>query len=231
MIQNTLQKRLLGEIVAEDFRSAAVFREVGIDFCCGGKKTLEQVCNEKKLNPAMVVNRLREIETQPSDPGKNFKEWALDFLCDYIVNVHHKYIKKAMPELVFYTQKIAAVHGAHHPELSEVADLVGKINHALLQHLQKEEEILFPAIKAVLRGDAPEETAIIHSEIERMSGEHEFAGGAMDIINQLTRQYLVPDDGCQTYQLTFTLLQQFEDDLHIHVHLENNILFKKAMQL
>ncbi len=224
-------KRNLGEIVAYDFRAASVFKEAGIDFCCGGKKLLDQACAEKKIELATIVSKLQNLESTTVNAGQNFNEWSLDFLADYIMNTHHKYVVKTLPELVFYTQKIAAVHGEHHPELIEVARLFEKINAELLQHLKKEEEVLFPAIKKAINNSTPEIVDLIHSEIARMDGEHEFAGGAMDKINVITNQYSVPDDGCNTYQVTFKLLQQFEDDLHIHVHLENNILFPKALQL
>jgi len=224
-------KRNLGEIVAYDFRAASVFKEAGIDFCCGGKKLLDQACAEKKIELATIVSKLQNLESTTVNAGQNFNEWSLDFLADYIMNTHHKYVVKTLPELVFYTQKIAAVHGEHHPELIEVARLFEKINAELLQHLKKEEEVLFPAIKKALKNSSQETVDLIHSEIARMDGEHEFAGGAMDKINVITNQYSVPDDGCNTYQVTFKLLQQFEDDLHIHVHLENNILFPKALQL
>jgi regulator of cell morphogenesis and NO signaling len=231
MVTNTLRERSLGEIVVDDFRSANIFMEAGIDFCCGGKKTLEQACEEKNLDLSLIVNRLQALETSPSAAGLNFKDWPLDFLCDYLVNTHHTFVKKAMPDLVHYTQKIASVHGEHHPELIEVAGLFNKLNDELTQHLNNEEEILFPAIKAALKGDSMDNTRTIRTEIERMHGEHEFAGGAMDQINLLTRHYQVPDDGCNTYHVTFKLLRQFEDDLHVHVHLENNILFPKAIRL
>jgi regulator of cell morphogenesis and NO signaling len=224
-------KRSLGEIVADDFRTAEVFKEVGIDFCCGGKKTLEQACTEKKLEVTSVVKKLENLQTLPSNPGQNYKDWPLDFLADYIVNTHHKYVFKTLPELVLYTKKIANVHGSNHPELTEVAELFDKINTELLQHLKNEEEILFPAIKEALKSSSKKAQETIFSEITRMSGEHEFAGGAMDKINEITKGYLVPADGCNTYLVTFKLLHQFEDDLHIHVHLENNILFPKALTL
>jgi len=133
--------------------------------------------------------------------------------------------------LVAYTQKIADVHGAHHAELIQIATLFEQINTELLQHLKNEEEVLFPAIKDVLKTNSAASRAIVLSEITRMKCEHEFAGGAMDTINVLSGKYSVPSDGCSTYDVTYKLLEQFEDDLHIHVHLENNILYPKALKL
>ncbi len=221
----------LGEIVANDFRSASIFKDAGLDFCCGGKKSLQQACEEKSLKPEPIAALLLELQNQPIDASKDFNTWDLAFLTDYIVNTHHKYVLKVLPELVFYTGKIASVHGSNHPELVEVADLFSKVNTELLQHLKKEEEVLFPAIKEALRTNSPEARKTIASEISRMSGEHEFAGGAIDFINELTGNYAVPEDACNTYLVTMKLLNQFEDDLHIHVHLENNILYPKALLL
>src|SRR5665647_3648736 len=133
----------IGEIVATDFRAAEIFKNVGIDFCCGGKKSLDYACNEKSIDPSVVVKQLQELENVPVSQNQNFNDWGLSFLVDYIVNTHHKYVLKSLPELVFYTQKIASVHGSHHPELIVVADLFEKINTELLQHLKNEEEVLF----------------------------------------------------------------------------------------
>jgi regulator of cell morphogenesis and NO signaling len=221
----------IGEIVAADFRAAGIFRKAGIDFCCGGNKSLEKACGEKSIDQALVELQLEELKNLPADQTHNFKDWDLGFLSDYIINTHHKYVLKTLPELIFYTKKIASVHGSHHPELIEIADLFSIISAELLQHLQKEEEILFPAIKEVIKNNSKVAKFTIASEISRMSLEHEFAGGAMDKINVLALNYKVPDDGCNTYHVTFGLLRQFEDDLHNHVHLENNILYPKALML
>jgi len=221
----------VGEIVANDFRTAAIFKSAGIDFCCGGKKSLAESCQEKGINPVSLEKEIAEITANPQIHSLNFNEWDLDFLCDYVMNTHHRYVLKTLPELVFYTQKIASVHGGHHAELLEIASLFAKINEELLQHLGNEENVLFPAIKRLLKTESAEDKATIISEIARMSGEHEFAGGAMDQIAVISGHYKVPDDGCNTYAVTYRLLQEFEDDLHVHVHLENNILYPKALKL
>ncbi|MCK9207002.1 MAG: iron-sulfur cluster repair di-iron protein [Salinivirgaceae bacterium] len=225
------QHLTLGEIVAQDFRTASLFKQADIDFCCGGKKTLQQACSEKEIDTSILVHKLEVLDQEPQNHVHNFKDWDLGFLSDYIVNTHHKYVLKTLPELVFYTQKIAQVHGEHHPELVEVAELFNKINTELLEHLKNEEDVLFPAIKQTAAAPSTDTKRVIESEISRMNGEHEFAGGAMDKINQITKGYKLPNDACNTYSLTFKLLEQFEDDLHIHVHLENNILFPKALKL
>ncbi len=221
----------IGEIVAQDYRAAAIFKEAGIDFCCGGKKNIDETCLEKGIDKLELIKKLEKLESTPNTTTHNFNDWDLGFLCDYIINTHHKYVLKSLPEIVHYTEKIADVHGDRHPELNEVYVLFSEINRELLQHLKNEEEVLFPAIKSAVKTASPQLRKIIESEIVRMDREHEFAGGAMDKINELTKQYLVPEDSCNTYQVTFRLLQEFEDDLHTHVHLENNILYPKALKI
>ena len=231
MGQLLLKSLSVGEIVANDFRTSAVFKKAGIDFCCGGKQSFSEACTEKGISSSELENEIKNITEEPINEFMNFKNWDPVFLSDYIVNTHHKFVLKNLPELVFYTQKIANVHGDHHPELIEVADLFQKINEELIQHLNNEEQVLFPAIKKVLATNSEKAKATIKSEIERMLGEHDFAGGAMDKINVITKGYSVPDDGCNTYKVALKMLEQFEDDLHTHVHLENNILFPKALEL
>jgi regulator of cell morphogenesis and NO signaling len=231
--KKAVKEQTIGEIVAADFRKAEVFKKYGIDFCCGGKVTIAEACADKGIDRLLIEMDLKKTAINPIDPSQDFNNWEPAFLCDYIKNTHHKYVLKTLPELVFYTQKIASVHGENHPELYEVVELFESISTELLRHLRKEEEILFPAIKEAFANRQNNQLSgsknIISSEIERMSTEHEFAGGAMDRINELTKNYLVPDDGCSTYHVTFKMLSQFEDDLHRHVHLENNILYPKAL--
>ena len=227
----TYKQTKIGDIVTQDFRAAEVFKKAGIDFCCGGRQSLEDACRDKKLDVAEIESELSKLENSEPVSSHRFNEWKLDFLCDYIVNTHHQTVMKLLPELTFYTQKIAEVHGDNHPELPEIANLFAQVDTELRQHLCNEEEVLFPAIREVLKTNSAESKATIISEITRMTGEHEFAGGAMDKINELSHRYAVPEDGCNTYRVAYKLLEQFEDDLHIHVHLENNILYPKAMKL
>lgn len=224
-------KTPIGEIVSNDFRTAELFNKAGMDFCCGGNITLEEACKQEGLDPNEFMEKINAIMEQPERPGQNFSQWSLDFLCDYIINTHHKFVREALPDLEVYTEKIASVHGENHRELTEVADLFAQIAKELKQHMEKEEEVLFPAIKSALYNQPEKYRAIISDEITRMAGEHEFAGGAMDKINRITNRYELPEDACNTYSVCFKMLALFEDDLHIHVHLENNILFKKALEL
>ena len=226
-----LVEKTVGEIVTNDFRTSTIFKEAGIDFCCGGQQTLREACKEKGIEEKYLQGKISNLNDNDIATSLNFKEWDLPFLIDYIVNTHHKYVVNTLPDLVFYTGKIASVHGEHHPELIDISHKIAEVNTELTAHLKKEEEVLFPAIKEVIQNPSDHLKQTIKTEITRMLGEHDFAGGTMDEINRITDGYKVPADGCNTYQVAFKLLRQFEDDLHIHVHLENNILFPKALKL
>ena len=231
MNQLNLSEETVGEIVVNDFRTSAIFKEAGIDFCCGGQQTLQEACKENGISVDELQGKINDLTDEDLSPSLNYKEWELPFLIDFIVNTHHRYVVKTLPDLVFYTKKIALVHGEHHPELTDIAHEIVEINTELTSHLKKEEEVLFPAIKDIIQNNSKKSKDIIQSEISRMLGEHDFAGRTMDEINRITDGYKVPADGCNTYRVTFNLLRQFEDDLHIHVHLENNIVFPRAIKL
>jgi regulator of cell morphogenesis and NO signaling len=230
MKEEDLNILTIGEIVARDFRAASVFKEAGIDFCCGGKKGFSETCSENGIDVTRLKERLRQLELEPNTTIHNYIEWNPVFLCDFIVNTHHKYVLKALPELMSYTSKISDVHGDRHPELKEVAGIFSEINRELLQHLKNEEEVFFPAIREFISTASQKSREVIISEMKRLSAEHEFAGGAMDKINVITSKYKLPADACNTYNVTFKLLEQFEDDLHVHVHLENNVLFPRILK-
>ncbi|MFV0346023.1 MAG: iron-sulfur cluster repair di-iron protein [Bacteroidales bacterium] len=221
----------VGEIVANDFRTSRVFKDLGIDFCCGGKVSVESVCQGLGINMSELEQKIEAIKSTEAKHQHNYNEWELSFLADYIVNMHHSYVNSTLPELVFYTNKIAEVHGDNHPELLEVAQLTNEVNRELLQHLKQEEEVLFPAIKSQLSNPSAQTADTIKNEITRMLGEHDFAGSTFERIDKLTSGYKVPEDACNTYRVALGTLKEFEDDLHTHVHLENNILFPKSLEL
>lgn len=226
-----LKEMKVGDIVTDDYRAAEIFKQQGIDFCCGGNQSLEQAAKEKKLDIAELENKLNNLDAVAAGHQSNFKDWKPDFLCDYIVNEYHNKVYNVLPQLMAYLNKIVQVHSAHHPELKEIADLFALINTELPIHQHQEENVFFPAIKELVSTNSSEAKRIINSQIAPMMDEHELIGGTMDKINVLSKSYSVPDDGCNTYRVTYKLLEQFEDDLHTHVHLENNILFPKALKL
>lgn len=221
----------LGELVAKDLRKAQVFKKYGLDFCCGGKKTVKQACAEKGIDVTKVEQELQQADKLLASRPLPYNEWSLSFLADYIVNTHHSYVKKTLPELRGYASKVARVHGGRHPELLAIYQLVENINTGLTAHLHSEETILFPYIKQVEAGsEGIDSSKSVHSIIDVMEQEHEEAGNDLAEIRRLSKDYQLPEDACASYSLLFRLLQEFEDDLHLHVHLENNILFPKAIE-
>lgn len=229
--------KTIGEIVAEDYRTAAVFEKHGIDFCCGGQAALSAICRQKGLDPLAIAGEIREAMNTPVDRSQNYTTWSMSFLADYIVNTHHVYLKENIGQIADYAHKIAKVHGAHHPEVVEIAAIFDRIAVDMAAHLREEEEVFFPAVKRVEVAQkanmAVEEKdmEIIRNSLEKFNLEHEEIGDATHRIHHLAKGYAVPDDVCNTFMLTYRKLKEFEDDLHKHVHLENNILFRKAAQL
>ncbi len=230
-------KRTIGEIVAEDYRTAQIFEDHGIDFCCGGKATLSATCMEKGIDFSSITEELEAVKSKPVERSQNFTSWELSFLIGYIINVHHSYIKENTGQITAYTHKIAEVHGAHHPELIQIAAIFDKMATDLTVHLQDEEEVFFPAIKRIdmdrKTGATPagNDRETIKNSFAKLTKEHEEVGDAIHKIRYLAGGYAIPGDVCNTFMVTYQKLKEFENDLHKHVHLENNILFLKAAQL
>lgn len=227
----------IGEMVVKDYRKAQVFKKLGIDFCCGGKKTVEEVCRTKGLDVERVKAELDAVSGEAEQNGNNFDNWNLDFLADYIVNTHHDYVRTNVPFITELASKVASVHGKQHPELVKVADIFNRLGKDLRLHLVKEETIVFPFIKGLLLNEKTGKNSpakafdSIQTPTQMMELEHEQAGDDLAEIRNLTRDYTLPEDACTSYTVLFKKLQQFENDLFNHVHLENNILFPKAIAL
>jgi regulator of cell morphogenesis and NO signaling len=227
----------VGEFVAEDYRTAEVFEKYGIDFCCGGKVALSEVCREKGIDPAAIQQEIEALQSTPLDRGQNYSAWEPSFLADYIVNTHHSYLKENLEQIAVYARKVARVHGVNHPEVIEIAEIFDKIATDMAAHLREEEEIFFPAIKRIdaarKAGMEPgmKDLAVIRDSLEKLDKEHTEIGDAVHAIRALSKDYAVPADACNTFMVTYQKLREFEDDLHKHVHLENNILFPKAAGL
>lgn len=229
--------KTIGEIVAADFRTARVFEKHGIDFCCGGKTALAAICAEKGFDPDAIALELEAVKNEPVERSQNYSSWALPFLADYIVNTHHAYLKENDEQIAAYAKKIADVHGAHHPEVIQIASIFEKIATDMVAHLKEEEQVFFPAIKrldaARIAGNTPDaaDREIIRQSLLTLHREHEEIGDAIHAIRHLSKEYAIPDDACNTFMITYQKLKEFEEDLHKHVHLENNILFPKAADL
>jgi regulator of cell morphogenesis and NO signaling len=233
----TTPDTMIREIVATDYRTAAVFQRYGIDFCCNGCRTIEQGCRDAGADEPALLRDLDSVMRLPAGAAPRYGSWSPASLVSYIVANHHQYVRQAIPALLTHTRKIADVHGARHPELTRIASLFEQVASEMAEHMAKEEQILFPFIiesaDAAERGAAvrPPPFGSVENPIRMMEHEHRFVGDAMAEMRALTGGYQLPDDACTTYRVCFQELEAFEADLHAHVHLENNILFPKAVAI
>ena len=225
----------LKDIVTQDFHAAAIFEKYALDFCCRGGKTIDEACGERGIEVASVLDELETIKSKSEGSSIPFSDWGVDVLINYIVNTHHAFVSRMIPVLLAHTQKIASVHGARHPEVIKIADHFDTVAGDLQQHMQKEEVVLFPFIKQLAQAKKAGQCRVrppfgtVRNPIRMMEAEHQAAGDEMSSIRSLSNGYIVPDDACTTYRVTYHELRDFELDLHQHVHLENNILFPKAI--
>jgi regulator of cell morphogenesis and NO signaling len=225
------------EIVAADFRTAAVFERRGLDFCCSAGRTIEQACRDAGADEAVVLRELAAVLEAPADGTPCYDTWDARALIAHIVGRHHDYVRQAIPPLLQHTKKIATVHGERHPELIHIAGLFQRVADEMTDHMVKEENILFPVIAALEQAVTAHQPApfmpfgTVENPISVMEAEHRFVGDAMAEMRHLTDGFVPPGDACATYRVCLHELDAFERDLHEHVHLENNLLFPKAVTL
>lgn len=230
------KENLVGEIVASNYQTATVFKKYGIDFCCNGNRSIENACKGQDIDSTILIEELKEVDAKVQ-ADHDYESWNIGFLSDYIYNNHHRYVERKIPEIKGHLDKICQVHGDNHPELFEIRNLFSDSANELTMHMKKEEIILFPyfrkLVEALESGDPilSGQFKSAESPIAVMHKEHDNEGERFRRINQLTNNYTIPEDACGTYQVTFSLLKEFEEDLHKHIHLENNILFSKALKI
>ena len=235
-MENILERNI-GELVAEDYRAAQVFKKNKIDFCCNGNRTINEAADAKKIDKNKLAADLLETLSANNNSEVDVNDWPLDLLADYVTKKHHRYIREKIPVLQQFLDKLARVHGERHPELIEIRELFYQSAEDLEMHLQKEEQILFPFIENVVAAKTsntaytPPHFGTVENPVNMMMHEHNNEGERFRKIAELSDDYTPPADGCNTYRVTFAMLQEFENDLHRHIHLENNILFPKAIQL
>ncbi|MEP7265872.1 MAG: iron-sulfur cluster repair di-iron protein [Bacteroidota bacterium] len=229
-----IQEIPLAKLVLMKPQSAGVFEKYNLDFCCRGKQSLSQVLEGNDKEMTMITNELNILFADGDEMVKNiFEDYSLCNLIDHIINTHHRYVKENGNLILGHLEKVAQKHGERHPEMIEVASLFKITLRDLEQHMIKEEIILFPRIKTLETNISEDDTEGINisTTIKVMETEHEIAGDEMYAIRELTNNYTPPLDACTTYKLSYEELRLFEIDLHQHVHLENNILFPKALKL
>src|SRR5690606_34135236 len=213
----------VGEIAAKDMRKAEVFKKLGIDFCCGGKKTLKEAVAEAGLTEAQVKEELERSEAASGGSvTHDFDSWDLGFLADYVYNVHHKYIRESGPIIEQLVEKVASRHGAAHPELFELSTSFKTLLDGLYDHVQKEERALFPVIKELAAKEEGKQGRVgIQAAVRAMEAEHGVTGDELKALRKLTKGYALPADACNSYTYLFQKIQEFENDLFQHIHLEN----------
>lgn len=232
----TVTNKTIGEIVADDFRTAAIFKKHGIDFCCRGNRTITEACEQKGVDIQNLTDELSALPQGASDEV-DVRNWPLDLLANYIVRIHHQYVADKTPTLLQFLDKLCQVHGQRHPELLEINRIFNESASDLQIHFKKEENILFPFIENLVKVQQTGQPlpaapfGSVENPIAMMMDDHSAEGDRFAEIAKLTNNYTPPADACNTYKVTYQMLQEFEADLNRHIHLENNILFPKAIAL
>lgn len=225
------------DIALEQPASIRVFERFGIDYCCGGRKPLVQACRERSIEPDAVLDAIHQAVAGSDELTRNWTQTKLETICGHIVETHHAYIRAELPRLETLAQKVVSRHGTAHPELEQIQQLIATVGQDLLQHLNKEEVVLFPYITSLERNLAqcgPRPLGCfgaVRNPIRMMMTEHEAAGEAIARMRMLSDEFTPPASACPTYRGFYQALEEFEKDLHQHVHLENNILFPRAIEL
>ncbi len=233
---NTFEDLQVGQIVANNPKAAEVFIRLNVDFCCGGKKNFIEVCQKQGVDPHDVWGEIETI-SQGSRPSLDFRNFEVDFLIDYITQVHHAYLYKNLPEIRFFVEKVSTKHGEKYVYLDELSALYPELENDLLSHLPKEENILFPYGKALLTALKTNQPiaqpffGTVLNPISLMHQEHERAGEILHRIREITNNYTPADDACNSHRVMLLKLSELDADLIQHIHIENNILFPKIEAL
>ena len=225
----------IGEIVVEFPKAADVFKAYKIDFCCGGNRPLITAIEEQGFDETEVLDRLNELYKKfAEDLEANDKDWreaSTEEIVEQILYKHHAYLWAELPKIGRLVITILKVHGANHPELSKVHRLFNTVNIELESHLVKEETIQYPAIREYLDSNDEADLDKAIKIIDELKEEHAGAGNIMKELRIVTDDYKIPSDVCVTFESTYAKLQEMEDDLFQHIHLENNVLFPRLLRL
>ncbi len=224
----------VGDWVTSNPATARIFEQHQIDYCCGASTALRDACRTRGLDPEVILGELESIGKEPCpDNGGPWNFRSLAELCDHIEQTHHHYLKFTLPRLSQLIRKVTSVHGTRHPELQSLAELYDALRRELEPHLQKEELILFPAIRSLETSTACPVFAFgtIRNPIAMMGHEHDVAGDYLKQIRTVLGGFEVPGDACSSYRSMVIGLQELETDLHYHILKENHILFPLALQL
>lgn len=226
--------KTVGEIAAETPGAMRQFEKFGIDYCCGGGRTLADACSAAHVELATVVFALERDATAPKSKQVDWRQESLVDLIAHIKSTHHVFVQTECPRIYALAEKVNGKHGGNHPELETVQETFSALAAELAVHLMKEEQILFPYVElmeeSVIAGEPapPSMFGTVQNPIRMMEHEHDSAGAALQTLRTATNDYRVPEGGCMSYRALYEALIGFEADLHQHIHLENNILFPRA---
>ena len=222
----------VAEIAKNSLAAVRVFEKYGIDYCCGGKRPLADVCRDKAYNPDTIQAELDAALAGILQPERDWSEAPLSELVEHIVTTHHDYLRREFPGLQARLDKVYRVYNQRYgPALVGLPEVFGALRSELELHIRKEEVILFPAIVAFEKVPQSPRAGMLSDLIQAMEAEHSEAGEALAKIREITNDFSVPDYGCVTYRALMSGLEELERDLHMHIHLENNILFPRAEKL
>lgn len=237
---NINKESIIANVVAENYRTASIFEQAGIDFCCNGNRSIRIACGEQKIPADELVTQLQQMvdaDFRNGDVIIDYKSWPLDLLADFIEKKHHRYVTAQIPVIQAFLEKIVGVHGERHPELAEIKVHFDACAGELTAHMKKEELMLFPFIRKMVQAKLAGSKGVtapfgtVRNPIRMMMHEHDTEGARLRKIKELSNHYSTPADGCNTYKAAYGALQAFEDDLHLHIHLENNILFPQSIEM
>ena len=231
-MNNTFQNRTVGDLVTERPGRAEVMEKYGIDYCCGGGRPLAEACASVEVDPVRVAAELSAADAaNPREATPGWETMSLAALTDHVVDTHHAYLGTALPRITALVEKVVKAHGQNHPELAELQGLFAGFAEELRQHMAKEEVVLFPMIRQLeATGEVSGHCGGVQNPIGVMRLEHDAAGDALARMRQLTGGYTPPEDACNTYRVMLHSLYELERDMHRHVHLENNVLFPRAIE-
>jgi regulator of cell morphogenesis and NO signaling len=219
----------VAELVSKDYRTADVFRRFGIDYCCGGKKPILEAAEETNQDPQPILKALESLSSGPANSEADVTKWSIPLLSNYIVEVHHGYVREALPSLRYYANRVANAHGKSDDRLFHVNELVEVLEDAMTSHMREEEDSVFPAMIAAAKGQPSD--LDMRKLIDSMEAEHVEVGGILAELRQLTDDFTPPSHACNSYRVLFASLADFEKDLHRHVFLENHVLFAKYQRI
>lgn len=234
---NVATEKTVRELALENPAATRIFEQLGIDYCCGGNKSLEEACHNANLNIDAVLESLEKANQSTPAAPRDWQAEPIAALITHIKDTHHKFTREEILRLGPLVAKVCAAHGKNHPELFQLRDLFQDLANELSAHLTKEEMVLFPyltRLEAAVTGKEPVARApfgSVRNPISMMESEHDSAGSILRAIKGLTQGYSAPPDACVSYHTLYSALAAFEADLHQHIHLENNVLFPRAVEL